>query len=215
MSDAVKVLRIHGLTLVVLSPSCTTRPEPHAPGVDDSVRLDDSDSTSGDTSTSGDDSVTSDDSSVPDDSSTTSGDLEWTLLDSTDGPVTHDWAICYPDNDPPCKDPDVCCGVSVGLVTSQVDLVAMYDKALPGIHYVPAVDFSTYAVLWGYLACCTTHGPWLVVDDVTRVGRTLELTMHIDTWTLAPSEFGRPFVVVQVPSGDYDGVAYELDEEGS
>jgi hypothetical protein len=214
MSNALKVSRTWGLALVVLLIACTSSKRLGS-GADDGSLADDSNPTSGDSGTSGNDSAASDDSSVPDDSSTTSGDIEWTLLDSTDGPVTHDWAVCFPDNDVPCKDPEACCGVSAGIVTSQMELAALYDESLPGIHYVPEVDFSSYAVVWSYLACCATLGPWLVVDDVTRVGLTLELTMHVETLKLAPSAFGRPWVVVQVPSGDYEGPSYELDEKGS
>ena len=211
MSDVSAVACVSRLCVVLLL-ACTPRADGSVPTFDD-TGPDERSPTVQDDSATDDDSAVLDDSSSTDDSSTTSGDIEWILLDSTRGPVTYDYASCAPVL--PCDNPDVCCGVSVGIARSKAELSALYDKSLPGIDYLPEVDFSSHAVVWGYLACCSMLSPWLVVDDVTRVGLTLEMAMHIERLDLAPSAFGRPFVVVQVPLGDYDGVADNLDVKGS
>jgi hypothetical protein len=42
------------------------------------------------------------------------------------------------------------------------------------------------------------------------VGTTLDLLMHIDRVKLAPALLGRPWVIVQVPIGDYNHVTYSV-----
>jgi len=130
-------------------------------------------------------------------------------VDSTDGPISHQYAGCDSDK---CvySDPELCGGVWLGIVTSQDQLATLYAESLRGVDYVPKVDFSSHSVVCAYLCCCPSQGPWLVVDDVTRVGKTLELSMHVDSAKLAPAAFGRPWVVVQVPIGDYNDVTHNL-----
>ena len=192
--------------------SCTSRKESPPPETGDTVPPDDSAVPSGDDSSGDDSSAPPDDSSTPDDSSVTSGHIEWTLVDSTNGPITHDWAVCHPHDLCEVWKPDFCDGAVLGILTSQHELTTLYAESLPGIDYVPEIDFSSYSVVWAYLCCCTSHGPWLAVDDVTRVGSTLELSMHVERWDPAPAAFGRPWVVVQIPIGDYDGVTHNLYE---
>jgi len=198
------------LVLFLAPLACTSQTESPTRETGDTLPPDDSSLPAVDDSSGDDSSTHGDDSSTPDDSSVTSGDIEWTLIDSTNGPINHQWAGCNDGYDRPCDHPDVCCGVDVGIVTSQLELATFYANSLPGIDYPPELDFSSHSVVWAYLFCCTTHGPWLVVDDVTRVGRTLELSMHVERYDPAPSAFGRPWVVVQVPIGDYDGVVHNL-----
>ncbi len=196
--------------VLFLSPlACTSRIASPTPETGDPNPPDDSSIPAGDDSSVDDSAAHGDDSSAPDDSSVTSGDIEWTLIDSTNGPVTHHWAGCDPHE---CEysNPDFCGGAEVGIVASQHELTTLYAESLRTIDYVPKIDFSSHLVVWSYLCCCSSQGPWLVVDDVTRVGRTLELSMHIESWKLAPAAFGRPWVVVQVPNGDYDGVVHDL-----
>lgn len=194
---------------LILCLSCTSGTESPTHETGGTLAADDTSLPSRDDSSSDDSSTHVDDSSVTDDSSITSGDIEWTLLDSTNGPINHQWAGCdYEKCD--YSTSDSCGGVEVGIVRSEDELETLYAESLRGIDYGPEIDFASHFVVWAYLCCCTSHGPFLVVDDVTRVGKTLELSMHIDSWKLAPAAFGRPWVIVEVPIGDYDGVTHNL-----
>jgi hypothetical protein len=193
-----------------LSPlACTLRNASPTTEKGDTTPPDDSAVPAGDDSSADDSCAQGDDSSAPDDSSATSSRIEWTLVDSTNGPISHQWANCDPHK---CEDgkPAFCGGAEVGIVTSQDELAMLYAESLRGLDYVPEVDFSSQLVVWSYLCCCTPVTEWLVVDDVTRVGLTLELSMHVESFELGPATFGRPWVVVQVPIGEYDGVVHNL-----
>ena len=205
-------LSVFGLA-VSLAPVACTLPETSPPErTSDTLPTGDSPVSTGDDSSADDTSTYVDDSVAPDDSSVTSEDIEWTLVDSTDGPVSHDWAACDPyecsySSSKPCG------GVSsLGVVATQEHLNTIYAEFLSGIDYVPKIDFSSHSVMWAVLCCCPSQGPFLVVDDVTRMGHTLEMSVHVDTVTIAKATFGRPWVVVQVPIGDYSDVAYTLKE---
>ena len=187
-----------GLVLFLAPLACRSRSESPGAETHDTRPSDDSSTPHGD------------DSSAPDDSSVTSGDIEWTLLDSTAGPINYQWANCDPHEECDYSKPGFCGGAEVGIVASQHELATLYAESIRGIDYIPEIDFSSHMVAWSYLCCCTPVTDWLVVDDVTRMGLTLELSMHIESQKLGPATFGRPWVVVQVPIGDYDGVVHNL-----
>jgi hypothetical protein len=198
--------------VVFLAPLACTLPDSRPQqSKSDTLPSGDSSISTVDDSSADDSSAYVDDSSVPDDSSVTSGDIEWILVDSTDGPISHQWAGCDPHQ---CNysTSESCGGVSLGVVATQEHLNTVYAEFLPGVDYVPKIDFSSHSVMWVCLCCCPSHGQWVVVDDVTRVGHTLEMSLHVESLKLAPAAFGRPWVVVQVPIGDYDDVAYTLKE---
>jgi hypothetical protein len=189
-------------------PTSGTETHDTRPADDSSSQVPD-DSPGHDSAPHGDDSCTSGDSSALDDTSITSGDIEWTLVDSTNGPISHQWAVCDP-HDCYYSDAALCGGVSLGIVTSQYQLATIYAEFLPGVDYVPEIDFSSHMAVWSSLCCCPNLGSWLVVDDVRRIGKTVELSMHTDSSKLAPAAFGRPWVVVQIPLGHYNDVTYKL-----
>ena len=207
---------IFALALFLTPLACTLPTESPPRETGGTLPPDDSSVPATDDSSSDDSSTHVDDSAAPDDSSVTSGDIEWTLIDSTNGPVTHDWASCgdrekcdyagYSDH------PELCGGVTVGIARSQDALNTLYAESLGSIDYVPKIDFSSHLVGFSYLCCCTPTAEWIVVDDMTRVGTTLSFSMHIESSKLGPATFGRPWVVVQVPIGDYNDVTHNLDD---
>ena len=192
--------------------ACTLPSKSPAPETGETLPLDDSSVPASDDSSVDDSSAHVDDSCTTDDSSVTSDDIEWTLIDSTNGPVTHDWASCDYEKCDYSEPPELCGGVAVGIIGSQDQLEILYAESLRSIDYVPKIDFSSHMVGFSYLCCCTPVTEWIVVDDMTRVGTTLAFSMHIESSDLGPATFGRPWVVVQIPIGHYNDVSHNLYE---